>query len=463
MSQSYYQAATLQSLMQRETHYFQTQHPLCAQLAQQARACLYQGVPMHWMSDWSTPFPLFVHQASGAEFWDAEGLRYADFCLGDTGAMFGHAPEPVAQAITAYASQGYTTMLPSLEATQVGQELSNRFGLPFWQVATTATDANRWALRWARAVTGRHIIVVFDGCYHGTVDETMVRLREGKTVHREGLMGQALDLTKYMRVVEFNNVPELAQALATNEVAAVLCEPAMTNIGMVLPDTGFHAELRRLTREHGTLLIIDETHTISTGVGGYTKTFGLEPDLFVLGKPIAGGLPASVMGISADVARRMQQAQQNRPHNPNSSGHGHSGMGTTLSANIFTMRAIKANLEQVMTAEAYTDMMPKAKYLAERLRTVIEAAAMPWCITQLGARVEFQFCPTPPRTGREAESAFDDALEQCIHLYLLNRGIMITPFHNMMLCCPHTTKEDIDLLVNALGEFIQELKGQELP
>lgn len=459
MTKNYYHTATLQHLMQRETDFFTAQHSQCAQLAEQAKQHLYQGVPMHWMSDWPTPFPLFVSKALGAEFWDMEGQRYADFCLGDTGAMFGHAPAPVAQAINTHASQGYTTMLPSLEAIQVGEALSQRFGLPYWQVATTATDANRWALRWARAVTERSIIVVFDGCYHGTVDETMVRLHQGKTVHRTGLMGQALDLTQYMRVVEFNNLPALANALATNDVAAVLCEPAMTNIGMVLPDEGFHTELRRLTREHGTLLIIDETHTISTGVGGYTKTFGLEPDLFVLGKPIAGGLPASVMGVSAEVAHKMQHAQRNRPHNPEGSGHGHSGMGTTLSANMFTMRAIKANLEQVMTAEAYATMIPKAEYLAQRLRDVINTESMPWCITQMGARVEFQFCPTPPRTGREAEQAFDDALEQCIHLYLLNRGVMITPFHNMMLCCPDTTTEDIDALVNALHEFIQELKA----
>ena len=451
-----YNPQQLQQLAQREAATFQQHHPQSAKLAAQAKQHLYGGVPMHWMADWSTPFPLFVKEAQGASFTDVDGHTYADFCLGDTGSMFGHSPEPVAKAIAAHAAHGYTTMLPSEDAIVVGQLLSERFGLPYWQVATTATDANRWALRWARAVTGRKVIVVFDGCYHGAVDETMVRLQHGKTVHRKGLKGQALDLTLYMRVVEFNDLPALQAALASHDVAAVLCEPAMTNIGMVLPDEGFHTELRRLTREHGSLLIIDETHTISTGFGGYTRSLGLEPDLFVLGKPIAGGLPCSVFGVSAEVAEQMQQLQQ--PSQPDDhAGHGHSGMGTTLSANMFTMRAMRVNLEQVMTEAAYQDMIPKAEHLAQGLRAIIAKHQLPWCITQIGARVEFQFSATPPRTGHAAELAFDDELEQCIHLYLLNRGIMITPFHNMMLACPATQLADIDRLIQGLEAFIQEL------
>ena len=451
-----YQLNKLLALAQDEASRFRLNHPQSAQLAAQAKQHLYGGVPMHWMADWSTPFPLFVQAAKGAHFKDVDGHQYADFCLGDTGAMFGHSPAPVAQAITEQATRGYTTMLPSEDAIAVSQQLSERFGLPYWQVATTATDANRWALRWARAVTHRKLILVFDGCYHGTVDETMVRLHNGKTVHRKGLKGQALDLTQYVRVVEFNDLAALRIALQNHDVAAVLCEPVMTNIGMVLPDVGFHAELRRLTRAYGTLLIIDETHTISTGYGGYTQAFGLEPDLFVLGKPIAGGLPCSVLGISAEVAQAMQQLQSSTSPEDHD-GHGHSGMGTTLSANMFTMRAMRANLEQVMTTAAYQNMIPKAEYLAQGLRAVIAKHQLPWCITQIGARVEFQFSATAPRTGHAAELAFDDQLEQCIHLYLLNRGIMITPFHNMMLACPATQAVDIDKLTQTLDAFIQEL------
>jgi glutamate-1-semialdehyde 2,1-aminomutase len=446
----------LANLMRRESARFTHTHPKSDQLASQAREHLYSGVPMHWMADWSTPFPLFVNEANGARFTDVDGNTYTDFCLGDTGSMFGHSPQPVADAVAWQSNRGYTTMLPSEDAIWVGRELSRRFGLPYWQVATTATDANRWALRWARAVTGRQVLLVFDGCYHGTVDETLVRLRDGKTVHRAGLLGQAQDLTRHTRVVEFNDLEGLGAALAPGDVAAVLCEPAMTNIGMVLPDPGFHRALREMTRAAGSLLIIDETHTISTGPGGYTRAHNLEPDIFVLGKPVAGGLPCSVFGVTAHVAGAMDAARK-AERDSAGHGHGHSGMGTTLSANAFSMHAMRANLESVMTEAAYAGMIPLAENLALKLCEVITRHQMPWSITQIGARIEFQFCPRPPRTGKEAEAAFDDELEQCIHLYLLNRGVMITPFHNMMLVCPRTSQADVDKLTHALDEFLSEL------
>jgi glutamate-1-semialdehyde 2,1-aminomutase len=448
--------AKLADIMARESEQFSLTHPVSARLAEQAREHLYGGVPMHWMADWSTPFPLFVREARGARFTDVDGKSYSDFCLGDTGAMFGHSPQAVSEAVASQSSRGYTTMLPSEDAIWVGRELSRRFCLPYWQVATTATDANRWALRWARAVTGRTTLLVFDGCYHGTVDETLVRLKNGKTVHRSGLVGQAQDLTIHTRVVEFNDLAGLESALAPQDVAAVICEPAMTNIGMVLPDDGYHKALRDLTRKFGTLLIIDETHTISTGPGGYTGAHGLEPDIFVLGKPVAGGLPCSVFGVSEEVARKMETLGKAR-HEPEAAGHGHSGMGTTLSANAFSMHAMRANLDRVMTPAAYETMIPLAEKLAAGLREIIACHQMPWSITQLGARIEFQFCSTPPRTGREAEAAFDDELEQCIHLYLLNRGVMITPFHNMMLVCPQTSSKDTDALIQGLDAFLIEL------
>lgn len=444
----------LRSLLERETRDFADRHPVSAGLAEQARKHLYRGVPMHWMADWSTPFPLFVSEASGARFRDVDGHEYADFCLGDTGAMFGHSPAPVAAAVREQASRGYTTMLPGEDAIAVGRELSHRFGLPFWQVTTTATDANRSALRWARAATGRNTILVFDGCYHGTVDETMVRLRDGRIVHRAGLIGQAQDLTTHTRVVEFNDLPALEKALADKQVAAVLCEPVMTNIGMVLPEPGFHQALRQLSRRHGTLLIIDETHTISSGIGGYTATHGLEPDIFVLGKPIAGGLPCAVFGVSEQVALAMDKA---RAGTAGGQEHGHSGMGTTLSGNAFTLHAVRVNLEQVMTQDAYRNMVPRAERLAGKLDAAFRHRHIPWSITQIGARIEFQFCNRAPRTGREAEAAFDGLLEQTIHLYLLNRGTMITPFHNMMLVCPQTRDEDLDKLVATLAQCTEEL------
>lgn len=450
--------ATIAAIYNTEANNFTAANPVSAKLALRGKKHLYGGVPMHWMSDWSTPFPLFVKQAKGASFSDVDGHHYKDFCLGDTGAMFGHAPNEVAKAVAEQAGKGYTTMLPSEDAVWVGEELYKRFGLPYWQVATTATDANRSAIRWARAATGRKVIVVFDGCYHGTVDDCMVRLHDGKTVHRPGLVGQVHDMTIHTRVVEFNDLAALEAALMPNDVAAILCEPAMTNIGMVLPDAGFHQKMREISRRHDTLLIIDETHTISTGPGGYTKAYGLEPDFFVLGKPIAGGIACSVYGFSEQVATAITNARanENKSRIPGL-GHGHSGMGTTLSANAFAMHAMRANLTSVMTSSAYEYMIPLAEKLADGLKAIFANHGAPWCVTQIGARVEFQFCPVQPRTGREAENSFNEGLERSIHIYLLNRGIMITPFHNMMLVCPDTTAADIDALVETMDKFLNHL------
>lgn len=437
-------------LYERETRHYQAARPRSAALAAQAREHFLYGVPMHWMADWPMPHPLFIASAQGVTVTDVDGHRYTDFCLGDTGAMFGHAPAAVAGAIAEQARRGLTVMLPTADAVPVGAELARRFGLPYWQVTATATDANRAALRWARAVTGRKVILVFNGCYHGTVDDAMVRLSGGRTVPRGGLLGQVYDLSEYSRVIEFNDVAALERALAGGDVAAVLAEPAMTNCGMVLPQPGYHEALRQLTRRYGTLLIIDETHTISTGPGGYTRAAGLEPDFLVLGKPVAGGLPCAVYGFTAEMAARMPAARDSVPH-------GHSGIGTTLSANALALRAMRVNLESVMTEQAYRHMIPLAEHLAGELRAVFDVAGVPWSVTQIGARCEFQFCSTPPRNGSEAEAAMNPALESAIHLYLLNRGVIITPFHNMMLVAPDTRPEDAERLVTALRDCIHEL------
>lgn len=437
-------------LYEREIRHYQEARPRSAALAAQAREHYLYGVPMHWMADWPMPHPLFIACAQGVTVTDVDGHRYTDFCLGDTGAMFGHAPAAVADAVAQQARRGLTVMLPTQDAIPVGVELARRFGLQYWQVTATATDANRAALRWVRAVTGRKVILVFHGCYHGTVDDAMVRLSGGRTVPRGGLLGQVHDLGEYSRVIEFNDTAALERALEGRDVAAVLAEPAMTNCGMVLPQPGYHSELRQLTRRYGTLLIIDETHTISTGPGGYTRAAGLEPDLLVLGKPIAGGLPCAVYGFTAEMAARMQAARTSVPH-------GHSGIGTTLAANALALHAMRANLESVMTEQAYRHMIPLTEHLAGELRAVFDVAGVPWSVTQLGARCEFQFCPTLPRNGSEAEGAMNPALESAIHLYLLNRGVIITPFHNMMLVAPDTRPGDVERLVTALRDCIHEL------
>ncbi|SHL99722.1 aspartate aminotransferase family protein [Phytopseudomonas punonensis] len=455
MFQSGINDKAVETFAAREREVFLQRNPKSIELAKRARKSLFGGVPMHWMNDWSMPSSLFVSRAKGARFYDVDGHEYIDFCLGDTGSMFGHSPDPIAKALAEQGANGLTTMLPGEDAIIAGELLAERFGLPFWQMATTATDANRFVIRWARAITNRKVLLVFDGCYHGTVDDVMVRCKEGRTVHRGGLIGQARNLAKTSRAVPFNDVVALETALAKGDVAAILCEPAMTNIGMVLPEPGFMDKVRELSKKYGSLLIIDETHTISTGPGGCTRAWNLKPDFITLGKPIAGGVPCSVYGCSHEMAQAMRLAQQHASET--SSGHGHSGMGTTLSANALAMHCMRVNLEEVMTQAAYEHMLPLAARLADGLRGLVSKHGLNWSVTELGARCEFQFCATSPKTGAEAEAAFHDSLQMALHLYLINRGILITPFHNMTLCTPETTAADVDKLITTLDAGLSEL------
>ncbi|MET0322766.1 MAG: aspartate aminotransferase family protein [Duganella sp.] len=440
----------VQALAASERADYIARRPASAALAAQAHRHLLFGVPMHWMNDWSTPFPLTVSTASGAHFVDADGIDYADFCFGDTGAMFGHAPAPVAAAIARQARRGYTAMLPSEDAAPVAQALARRFGLPYWQFALSASDANRFVLRWLRAATGRSKILVFNGCYHGTVDDVFVDLVAGVPTQRDSLLGQVHDLRAHTVVVEFNDLAALDAALAPGDVACVLAEPVMTNVGMVLPQPGYWTAAQDIIARHGTLLVIDETHTISSGPGGYAQAHGMRPDALVVGKPIGGGMPCAAYGFTQELARRVEHAKRSAPP-------GHSGIGTTLAANMFAMAAMRANLEQVMTVAAYDAMFALAARLADGLRASIARYRLPWCVTQVGARTEFQFGPVAPRDGSAAYALMDAELEQVVHLYLLNRGVSITPFHNMLLVCPATSDEDVQRLLQAFDDCLAAL------
>ena len=439
----------LAALIARERAAYTARRPRSAALAVEAAEHWHDGVPLHWMSDWGLPFPMFLERAKGSTLVDADGNDHVDFCLGDTGSMFGHAPEPVIRAVAEQAALGITGMLPSVHVPEVGRLLAARFGLPWWQITMTASDANRSVIRWARAVTGRSDILVFDGCYHGAVDDTHVRLRDGRPILRPGLMGQVWDLPEHTRVVPFNDPAALEAALADGNVALVLTEPVMTNIGMVLPDPGFHAVLRDLTRKAGTLLAIDETHTISSGPGGYTRAHDLDPDFFVLGKPIAGGVPAAVYGFTDAVAEGMKQARAATP--------GYSGMGTTLTANALAVAAMRACLTHVMTPGAWDDMIALADRLAADLEGVIARHRLPWVVTKVGARVEFMLSPTRPRDGGEAGKIGDAEIEGALRLYLIERGVIVTPFHNMMLIAPTTTLADVERLITAFDAALTEL------
>jgi glutamate-1-semialdehyde 2,1-aminomutase len=407
-------------------------------------------VPMHWMTDWPQPFPLVVDRARGARLWDVDGHCLDDFCLGDTGSMFGHSPPPVARALARQARAGLTYMLPSGMAAEAGRLASDVFGDFRWQIAATATDANRYAIRVARAVTGRPKVLVFEGCYHGTVDDTMVTLEAGRTVNRPGLIGQVQDLSRGAVVCQFNDLDGVAAALQAGDVACILTEPVMTNSCMVLPGPGFLDGLQALARQHGALFIIDETHTQSTGRGGYTRVHGLDPDMFVVGKCVAGGVPTALWGMRPGVADRFAAWNATRPA-------GHSGMGTTLAGNPVQFACLAACLAEVMTPASYARMDAGAARLVAGLSRVIAARGLPWHAVRVGARVEFICAPRPLKNGTEAAAAHHPAVEGVVHMGLLNRGCLIAPFHNMMLVSPVTTRGQIDRLIAAFDDVLESL------
>ncbi|NUM44747.1 MAG: aspartate aminotransferase family protein [Anaerolineales bacterium] len=440
----------LHTLLQQEDARFIASHPRSHALFERAKTHLLDGVPMNWMVRWASPFPVFVQEATGAHFTDVDGHRYLDLCLGDTGAMTGHAPAATVAAITAQLQKGSTFMLPTEDALWVANELHRRFGLPYWQVTLTATDANRFAIRLAREITGRNKILTYNYCYHGSVDETFATLQDGVVIPRAGNVGPAVNPAETTRVIEFNDLDALEAALAPGDVACVLAEPVMTNIGIIHPDPGYHAALREITRRTGTLLLIDETHTICTGPGGYTRAYHLEPDMFTIGKPIAGGLPAAVYGFSEEVAERI------RAHTDYENADV-GGIGGTLAGNALSLAAMRATLASVLTEEAYAHTIPLADRFTAGVEGVIAKFNLPWIVKQLGCRAEYWFRATPPRNGGEAAAAVDVELDRYMHLAALNRGILLTPFHNMALISPATTEADIDYHTQVFRESVAAL------
>jgi glutamate-1-semialdehyde 2,1-aminomutase len=442
----------IRSLMRREEARFIATHPKSAALFERAKRSMLGGVPMHWMVKWAGAFPLFVDRAAGAHFTDVDGIEYVDLCLGDTGAMTGHSPAPMVEAAARRLSSGITFMLPTEDAVFVGEDLARRFGLPYWQFCLTATDANRFSIRLAREITGRRYVLVFNGCYHGTVDETFIRLDGGRAVRRPGNLGPPVEPTETTRVVEFNDIAALEAALADRDVACVLAEPAMTNVGIVHPAPGFHAALREITRRTGTLLLIDETHTWCAGPGGFTHAHGLEPDLFVIGKTIAGGIPAAAYGFTREVGERVTEHIKVEDSDTG-------GIGGTLAGNALSLAAMRATLERVLTDDAFATMIDRAKDFESGVDAGIRRHGLPWHVTRLGCRAEYLFQPQPARNGGEALANADYELDRFMHLYSLNRGILMTPFHNMALMSPVTSQSDIDFHTRVFGEALDELVG----
>ncbi len=442
----------VKALMEEETARFLKGHRKSKRLFERAKRSLLAGVPMNWMVRWAGPYPVFVTDAKGSYINDVDGNRYLDLCLGDTGSMFGHSPKPVVDAVRRQVSKGITMMLPNEDSIWVGEELSRRFGLPYWQVAMTATDANRFSIRLAREVTKRQYVLVVHGCYHGTVDETLVRLEGGRLLPREGNIGPPVPPNMTTKAVEFNDLAAMERALAPKDVACVLLEPAMTNRGIVLPERGYHEAVRKMTRETDTLLIIDETHTLSSGPGGYTGVHGLKSDMITMGKPLASGVPVAAFGMSQYVSDKVMERILDE-------GTDESGLGGTLTGNALALAAMRATLEKVITKQAFKKMMPLAERFEKGVQDVIDDSGVPWHVARLGVRIEYHFCPTAPRNGTEAEAARDSELEKLLHLMLLNRGILMTPFHNMALIAPSTTRKDVDRHTEAFGECVDAIVG----
>ena len=441
----------LTALRADEERRFVETHPRSHDLSRRAGATLLAGVPMPWMTRWAGSFPLFVESASGARLTDVDGVEYVDLCLGDTGAMTGHALPAVADAVASRARQGITTMLPSDDAIWVSQELARRFGLPQWQFAMTATDANRFVLRFARHLTGRPRIAVMDWCYHGTVDETFATLEGDRVVPRPGLLGAPVDVAQTTAVVPFNDADALDRRLAQGDVACLLMEPALTNIGIVLPDEGYLAAVREITRRHDVLLVIDETHTLCAGPGGATAAWGLEPDLLVVGKPIAGGIPLAAYGMTAEVADRLRDEMLGHEIDV-------AGVGGTLTANGLSLAAARAALSTALREEDFAVAIPLAERFTAGVSGVIDRHGLPWNVQRLGCRAEYWFCP-PPRNGADAAAAVDEDLEGFLHLWSLNRGVLLTPFHNMALFSPHHSEADVDVHTQVFADAVAALVG----
>lgn len=453
----------VKELRDRERQRYREERPRSFELFGRAKRSLAGGVPMSWMRIWPGGFPVFLKKAKGSRVWDVDGHEYVDFCLGDTGALCGHGNPHVAEAICRQAREGgLTTLLPTEDALWVGEELTRRFGLPRWQILMTASDANRMALKIAREFTGKRITLAFNGCYHGTVDETLCVEIMGHLIPIPGMMGPLItDPITTTRMIEFNDVEALEKALAPRDVACVITEPVLTNVGIIHPEPGFHEALRELTRKHGALLLIDETHSMCAGPRGVTGEMGLEPDLFTVGKFVAGGYPAAALGLTEEIGAWLEGR---RPW------HNFYGFGGTLSGNPTAVAAMRAALEHVMTEENFNRMKELGHRMEEGLAKMIEDFGLGWYVSRVGCRVEFRFLPRPPKNGSEAiftevpynavnviNEGLTGPLDELIHLYCANRGILLTPVHEMALVGPDTTAEDVDRYLEVIGELLNEL------
>ncbi|MEM7122717.1 MAG: transaminase [Pseudomonadota bacterium] len=443
--------ADVQALLDQEIQTFETDHPRSRALFEAAGAHLLNGVPLNWMRRWAGPFPLYADRASGAHVTDVDGLDYVDFCMGDTASLFGHGRRDVAQALNARLATGASMMLPTADAAEVGATLAGRFGLPSWQFAVSATDANRFILRLARAVTGKRKVLLFNGCYHGNLVEALITSKNGVAAASPEMVGHEVDPRETTEVVEFNDIEAVERVLAAGDIACVMTEPALTNCRVVLPEPGFLEAVKAAAHRHEAIFALDETHTICCGPGGYTALHDVKPDTVTLGKPIAGGVPAATYGLSADLAERVGLVMAE-------TGPGIFAIGGTLTGHALAMAGMRVMLDHVMTDKTFDQMIDAAEAIETGVADVLAKHGCDGHVVRLGARVAYDPFGKAMTNGRDALAAIDDRFDHLLHLYMLNRGVLLTPFQNMCLVAPQTARSDVDRHSGLLDDLLTALR-----
>jgi glutamate-1-semialdehyde 2,1-aminomutase len=444
--------ALVHELKDREDARFLERHPRSAALRERALLVMPNGVPMAWLRGSYHHIPMWVERGKGARFTDVDGHTYSDFNIADMSMFCGYAPEPLVRAVAERMAAGNQFLLPTEDAIVVSEELGRRYGLPKWQYTLSASQANTEAIRVARVFTGRDKVLMFDGKYHGHFDEALVELdADGRVIPEEG--GLPIDVTARTKVVPFNDADALRRALEPGDVAMVLTEPVLTNNHVMLaPEPGFHQDLRRIARETGTLLALDETHTQVVGPGGLTAQWRLEPDLVTIGKSIAGGVPFGAWGATDEVAAVLEQVK-------GADGERKElvATGGTLFANALSMAAARATMLEILTPEAYASTQRLGARLAEGMRAAVRRAGLPWYVHHLGPRAGTTFRPEPARNAAEARACADDLLTRLVRIWLANRGVWEAILGAGPVVPVPATDEDVDAYLGAWDELLETL------
>ncbi len=451
-SQSGVDRERVRSLKNSEDARFAAEHPQSAALLARGRGVMPNGVPMSWQVGSYHHLPIWVADGKGARFTDVDGHTYHDFNIADMSMFCGYGPEPLVRAVADRMARGNQFLLPNEDAIVVSELLRDRFGLPKWQYTSSATHANTEAIRVARVMTGRDRVLMFDGKYHGHLDEALVELDDdGRVVPEE--RGVPSDTPSGTVLVQFNDPAALATALERRDIAIVLTEPAITNnIGLLMPAPGFHDELRRITRETGTLLAIDETHTQVVGPGGLTRQWGLRPDFVTIGKSVAGGLPFGAWGMTDEIAEVLVQRKGADGERANLVA-----TGGTIFGNALAMAAARSVMTEILTPEAYAHTGRLGAMLASGMRASVQAHGLPWHVHHLGPRSGYTFQPVPIRNGAEGRACADEMLTRLIRAWLANRGVWEAIVGAGPVCPVPAVDEDVDAYLVAWDSLLEAL------